>query len=432
MSEKRTVFISFLGIGNYIDCVYAEKTSGEEERRSGVVTFVQNALAKFYETEWTQAFILTTTDSHAKHWEALSESWPLEKSILERVHIPEGKNEEEIWVIFNTVYECLKENDIVYFDITHGLRSLPLLASTLLQYAKTLKRITVKKIFYGAFEAIPGFRGAKQLVVDIPNPSDRIAPIFDLSRYSNILDWSDAAYDFIDNGNSGRLSKLASDELSPMLRKAQGQNNEASQLKNLINKINSFCMNIKTLRGKALICGSEATEIIELIDNVRNSSAVFAPLKPILTELKVAIEKTSPKREDSSNMFNAVRWCIDKGLMQEGLTLLSEGIISWFTDDEADLFDKNIREFISAYLQDQARDLSAWKKPVECGIYAGKIDTHPQCSKLKALYKNIAGIRNDINHAGMNDSPMGQDKFKAKLEELFIDAKDALYAGETS
>ncbi|MCL2009912.1 MAG: TIGR02221 family CRISPR-associated protein, partial [Synergistaceae bacterium] len=245
MEKNRSVFLSFLGIGGpkgYIPCVYEyKKNDSEQPERSNKVALIQHALAEIFDSEWTDAYIFTTEAANT-HWDRLIKGWPKSSTVTpQNVDIPDGKNEEEMWNIFEKIFKKLKPNDEVYFDITHGFRSLPFLAGSLLQYAKSLKSVTVKGIFYGAFKS-----------------ADEIAPIINLSTFSQILDWSDAAYDFIKNGNSGRLSELTKNDVTPITGETR------KEIEDLIGKVDKLCLDLKTVRGRNIIRGIEAEDISKM------------------------------------------------------------------------------------------------------------------------------------------------------------------------
>ncbi|MCK5681854.1 CRISPR-associated DxTHG motif protein, partial [bacterium] len=67
---------------------------------------------------------------------------------IQAVLIPNGKSEGEIWEIFNLVCDQLGEKDEVVLDVTHALRSLPLLAKVVLQYMRVLKDVVLNGIFF--------------------------------------------------------------------------------------------------------------------------------------------------------------------------------------------------------------------------------------------------------------------------------------------
>ncbi|WP_425505358.1 CRISPR-associated DxTHG motif protein [Thermosulfurimonas marina] len=66
----------------------------------------------------------------------------------------EGRSEEEIRDNFRKVIENLSEGEEVFFDITHSFRSLPMLNLVALSYARVLKGIRIRGIYYGAFEVL--------------------------------------------------------------------------------------------------------------------------------------------------------------------------------------------------------------------------------------------------------------------------------------
>jgi len=57
------------------------------------------------------------------------------------IEIVKGKDEEEIWAIFQKIYDVLEENDEVTFDVTHSYRFLPMLGLLLLQHPQFYKLV---------------------------------------------------------------------------------------------------------------------------------------------------------------------------------------------------------------------------------------------------------------------------------------------------
>ncbi|MDR0753771.1 MAG: TIGR02221 family CRISPR-associated protein, partial [Prevotellaceae bacterium] len=240
---NRKIFLSFLGTNDYVECVYSYK-----DYHSAVVKFVQSALIDMCCKEWgkdDEILIFTTEEALNKNWEKLGQECKARIS-MKNIDIPNGKDEEEIWKIFEIIYNQLENNDELYVDITHSFRSIPLLASSLLQYAKSLKNISVQAIYYGAFDTLGNARDIK---IRIPNPTDRIVPIFDLNAFSKIQDWSVAANDFICYGNTQRLCELTANDIKPVLSQTQIENKAARNLNALNKKIKEVSLNIRTNRG---------------------------------------------------------------------------------------------------------------------------------------------------------------------------------------
>jgi CRISPR-associated DxTHG motif protein len=110
------------------------------------------------------------------------------------VDIPDGKSEEELWEIFEAISKAVQEGDEIVFDITHGFRSLPMIALLTIAYLKQVKGVKVQHVVYGVYER--------------DNP---MAPILDLTPFADLLDWLAAAKMFTATGDSSELGRLIQD-----------------------------------------------------------------------------------------------------------------------------------------------------------------------------------------------------------------------------
>src|SRR5574344_1597860 len=193
----RKVFISVLGTGFYDTCKYVNPT---DKFISSETHFVQHATLEYIKAnEWTAddvILILRTKKAREDNWDktitnrfdvkAQSEKPYIRlESIIDRMNlrcktstlsIPDGINETEMWIIFTILFDALKDEDELYFDLTHSFRYLPMLLLVLGNYAKFLKEITVKHISYGNYEA--------------RNKENNEAPIVDLLSLSQLQDWT--------------------------------------------------------------------------------------------------------------------------------------------------------------------------------------------------------------------------------------------------
>src|SRR3712207_395284 len=169
----RKLFISILGTGLYGECRY---TQGDF--RSGETRFIQQATLEFISTKepWAEQdriCILLTDGARCNNWDKTitsrenfqtKETVPYEglESVLQQmelpaaimpVAIPNGKDKEEMWQIFQRTFALMEEGDEVYFDLTHSFRYLPMLILVLGNYAKFLKNVHIAHISYGNYEA---------------------------------------------------------------------------------------------------------------------------------------------------------------------------------------------------------------------------------------------------------------------------------------
>jgi len=146
-----------------------------------------------------------------------------------------------------------------------------------------------------------------------------------------------------------------------------------------------------------------------------------------------------------SNMIKAVHFCIDKqlfqedqsknssiSLTQEGLTLLEEGVISFIMGD--DYNDWKLRKYVSAYLSQYGKDAEnyddTWfrknRGEEKVDYYKNKIDNFHQIDEWRSLYQTLNSVRNDVNHAGMNDSPSIPDKIMRNLKRCYDKAQELI------
>lgn len=79
----------------------------------------------------------------------LQNQYPQLYAKTEAVDICNASTEEEIWSVFETIYNTIEDGDEIVFDITQSFRSIPMLAITIINYAKVLKNCQLRGIYYG-------------------------------------------------------------------------------------------------------------------------------------------------------------------------------------------------------------------------------------------------------------------------------------------
>ena len=104
--------MSFLGTGDYVKCIYY--FNGE---KSPVVKYVQEATVRLFCKDWNdndKIFIFLTEDARKNNWEDNEKNnyTGLKKRLknlqirpsVKGISIPYGKNEREIWEIFDIIF----------------------------------------------------------------------------------------------------------------------------------------------------------------------------------------------------------------------------------------------------------------------------------------------------------------------------------------
>jgi CRISPR-associated Csx2 family protein len=430
----RKVFISFLGFTNYEAVKYA--TDDFDAENAIALRFIQEAtLLKIQEQfDKNDKVLILTTNGALKNWndgehqniKTKEFEWHeglksrLQKMNLlaqyQNIEINDGKNTDEIWSIFNVIFNLLSEGDELYFDITHGFRTLPMLNMVLINYAKLLKNITVKGIFYGAYEA-------KKRVNNV-----EYAPIWDLKSFVDLQDWTNSANIFLKTGNAIELATLIEGEKYNKLQE------------NLI----QFSKQLLVNRGLDIYDGQVTIELKSQLQNIEESDSTSAALTPILRKIKN--EFNQYEKDNAINGFLAVRWCIQNGLIQQAATLLEEFITTFVMTEigENDSIANHEKRITvgSALAIGKDKPFSYQKLPSEeDDIESEKIVAIQQFidwqNKVVPLIKSLSyqkdilkilnnlknPIRNDINHAGFREKVRDFDSLEGSIKKRYNETK---------
>ncbi len=431
----RNVYLSVLGTSPYVPCNYEADSLAKVEN----VRFVQEATLSLNCRDWTaedRIFILTTDEAFNKNWmdgghQELSEGLRTRierlnlRAKAEAIKITSGKTVDEIWNIFNQIYDLLNDGDNVIFDITHAFRSIPMLAIVVLNYAKALKNINLEGIYYGAFEILGH---PKEVEKEIPRIEDRNVPIFDLTAFNSLLEWSAAIQQFIKSGHAGPINDLAESELKPILRDQLDRRHAANQLKNLSRQLAKFSAIMATCRG---------TEISGIINTLKpfftDSQAIdlIPPMKPLMEKIHRVIDRFSD--HDIRNGIQAARWCMEHNMVQQGFTILQEILITGLVKAAgADIVNKKIRNIVNpaARFAGRETDHAQWDgSAAEYPEITKKIiEIYQNNKQLLSLMNRLTDSRNDINHAGYNRKAKPAERFHGQLRECIDDAETVIEA----
>ncbi len=402
----RKVFMSVLGATNYQECLYVDHRTNF---KSSKTRFVQVAMFEKVVRHWTSediAYIFLTSGekgSEKKNWFdnghfRYGTNEPIASTGLKRllnemnlnckiepVMIKNGDSESEIWENFRIIFNCLQPGDEVYFDVTHGFRSLPMLVLVLNNYSKFLKNIKVALITYGNYEA---------------RNEQNEAPIIDLTPLSALQDWTIAASTFIETGKTNKITSLAGNEEFVVL--------------------NKFVNQIYECRGNDIIKGESAVKARQLLESSAEKLNNFDELLK-----KLAETFKDYQIDDIVNGFRAVQFCIKHHLVQQGITLLQESTISLVLSFLGyNYFETYLRDTVSGVLsinpdKFEPKGITEDEKKVSFQL-AKKISQQPFYKNLSEIYSRLSmGSRNDINHAGMREKSRQVGEIEKSLAKYF-------------
>lgn len=292
-----------------------------------------------------------------------------------------------------------------------------MLGITLLQYSKFLKNISVNGIYYGAFENL-GF--PREISEKYPNPNDRKVPLLNLTAFSLLQDWTIAANNFINLGNAKMMKKLTLQGVNPILAATKGKDKTARKLRNLADELAEFSSNLRVNRGANIMDGASSTNAKNILNQI-DDYELIPPFKPIVDNIEETLESYSEK--DVFNLFKGVEWCIDKQLIQEGITQLQEGTITFLAVKQNwDYKDKPIRNLISSYLSVRFhKSKEKWTDELGDPNYQKNVEALDKIENIKKIcgvYSAISQKRNDINHGGFSSNSPA-DGFERDLKNSY-------------
>ena len=421
----KRIFISFLGTGRYTPCWY---TVNGKKLTEEPVRFVQEAMVRHFcmneSSPWTaedRILIFCTHYSDINKKDGAKETnwcdnnrfseYGLEHFLkgmaeqglqpqVEMVEIPSGFNEQEVWGIFSTVYDKLKEvltdaetgmriKGEIYFDVTHAFRSIPLFSLVLFNHTKVLLGAQLKAIKYGAFEAAPDIIDPS---TGKPSAEPKVAPILDLTSIARLQTYNQLANDFKE---FGKIKNLGQE-----LKSLKGLPNDAIEYLNLA--INSLHEYITTSSLKKLKAGEFIEQFYDSIDQVISRDDVLRPFKNILLELK---ESLSDFSGGNANVEAAIRWSYRYDLLTQAYALADEYIISRVVEHVKVLIPRALskqfhRDFVSAILS--INDDRFQKPSGTVKTYykeATRIRQLPLVQQLKDYASTVNWCRNELAHA---------------------------------
>jgi CRISPR-associated Csx2 family protein len=402
MGQTQVKLITVLGTGNYSETEY------QLDHREPVKTcFFPVAVAKWFEPNEIYVLLTEQARNH-KNWRGCKEELAqfMSEENIHEVSIPEGKSEAELWQIFDAITKVVQEGDAIVLDITHGFRSLPLLAVLSVAYLRQVCGVSQVRILYGAFEA--------------RNPQDNSTPVFDLTPFVSLLDWLTAAKMFMETGDGRELARLI--RTIPDL--PQQQDDISTHLENLytylmLNRAQSIPDSLR-----------QFTQSVEAISST-NLSGQAKPLAAILQHI-IDTYKDINNPDKSESEIQLILWYYERKHMLQAATLAAEFLINLVirATKEDRLCREHARTEVSRNIE---RFLDKKKSPSEndkdlkevrdfLERFAG---AHPDVyEKYRSAWKEVREVRNDLSHCGYRERFADPDEVIEKLNTHFANLRE--------
>mgnify|MGYP006286067531 CR=1 FL=1 len=359
--------LSFIGTGEY------SETNYQYEGKSCKTNLFSNAFSTFIDFE--KVFLAMTEKAKEKHINSIS----LDCN-YEIIDIPIGKTEDELWSIFDSITKKIPEECSLSIDVTHAFRSLPMIGLSIAVYLRKAKNVEVNSILYGAYEA--------------RNTENNETPVFDLTSFLELIDWSVATNQFIKHGNASYLKEI----LSGIHRNSYVNNlpYKPQALANIGNQLNELSEALSLARIKeAQEISSRLPKLIESSKTDINNINKAIPFQNLVQRIPDRFNQLLNSGHDLFSkqgfmaQINMVNFYLDTENYMQAITLSREMIVSLICSKEKkDPLDLNERKSIESTLFCYTQLLKE-----------NKIRGFDK--ELAEIWEKVTDIRNDICHNGM-------------------------------
>lgn len=430
--ENRTKLITALGTRRYDPCRYY--IEGDPGRTSSVTRFAAMGLAELA-VECGQPLEIVALETakvkDSNNHKLLHEEFEEKKSVggcaweLRVEEIPNGKDKEELWQIFETLGKHIEQGDHIIIDITNGFRSLPTVMISAAQYYLYLNKAADLKIYYGAFGSVGNTQGTAGQGQGGGTPE---VPIIDITLITSISDWTYGLRLFdehlitsplAERIRSSFLGKNASD---PNLIPEQF----SSALVDSLKKIDFYLQNAMPLE-----MGMEARKLRSLLETISTRTNRFRPvLRDFLTKLKellneVSTDQASKKaaiklsRDELERQKMIIERQLNSKQVGNALLLAREWLVS--------------AAILYEYKQAPARNKAqGWLRQRTREAYADRLFGNDQKAGQSSqsnqfpeefiqAWKLVSRYRNPIAHAAMNI-----DWYQNSHNRIYEDVRDSL------
>lgn len=395
-NAKPTRLVSFLGTGSYQETTYVAQDAGGASVRT---IFAARAVAAIHRA--SEIVILATTDAQHKHGDALRGE--LRDAGLAAPHfvtIPLGRDRRELWQQFELLRACLAESPgPVVLDITHGLRSTPFFGGAAVSFVRNASETSPEiKVVYGAF--------------DLRDKERNETPLWDLSLFVELDAWTYSIATWLGTGDATVVA-AETRRLGDALAKSWaqgGQRGPRPRVGQFAKALEQFSDALVTVRTGGLLLGrnglSLARKLLDATNSVeRELASVIPPVAAVLSRVRRRLEPLCTtaehlgRGEGLRSLAALARLSLQHGRYADAAALIREAWVSSYAERAACVPGHPSYDV-------KARDRA------EAVFY----------SELGDLAREIAEVRNDVEHAGFRRNPMTastiRDKLMGLLDEL--------------
>lgn len=383
--------------------------------REHTAPFCGVALARFFPDTDMRVFV--TEDAQKMHWDRFRPLAEDHVASLLPVPIPDGKDEAQLWDVFQAVVDHVDKDEAVVFDITHGFRSLPFLSFLAAAYLRVVKKIRLEAVLYGNYEA------RDKLVT--PNR----APVIDLTRFVDLLDWMVAADRFVRFGDAHDLAERlrAAKPRYPQIEQDPQLRDDERRLGLAARALDDVSLALRLIRPAEAMEASHKlqTRLVDALPSIQSHVRPFVPLAQDVVDTYAVLSLS--KREQQSRPVEVlgrerrlVSWYVERRQYAQAMAVAREWIISWvmlqagmasFLDMERR---REVEEALGRALAESRERPGTF---ADITLFSGRtLQTLPRIDLALQLYGEVGEARNDLLHAGKRPGA----KEASALERLIL------------
>lgn len=414
------------------------------------------------ESNWIQRF-----ENSTKFEDGLKKRLEEDKAEYKVIYIEDGSNETEIWKNFNIFYDEIEESDVIFTDITHSFRSIPVILLSVLGMAKRTKKIEVGQIYYGTYN----------------KDNEYGETIISLGIYDQITEWSNSISRFLETGYAKIMVGMTNKHFGSIFMKINKDSKEETdflkKIKKLNTNINTFSENLLSVRGmeivkNAKVINNTIRELKYYSDFEFNDNNILAPFYKIIGKIEELFINISDEKSDIENTNEIIYLCIRFSLLQQGITFFEENLTSYLiahtnshnidyrwkfnfllngafkaasgvvdtsnkTNHRLKHNNVSIETLYAEKFHEKLRELENNKGKKNCtfskkgyeSIEFEIFDDNKLIYDIGSLKRDIQYIRNDINHAGFKNSASDMNTMLSKLKDFIKRFENLIQYEET-
>jgi len=204
-----------------------------------------------------------------------------------------------------------------------------------------------------------------------------------------------------------------------------------SPWKRLVENMDEFGRIMSTCRGRKITEGS-----LRVKESLKDAKASLQKEeKPGLSPLIHLLEKIEDKMrdfcdDDIKNGLQAVRWCIEHNMTQQGYTILREIVVTWLAKrhygNKSEVYDERRRDIFSTSLVVIGRDIpeEEWTFSPKNKKKTRDIKNIADIKNMSNCFDELGKYRNDIDHSGCRNNPVEANELINVLGNYFGQIKD--------